>query len=369
MHHVNTPVQELDFLQAAIDDQTDVLICSIDREYTYRAFNKAFQSATSFAYGTEVKAGMNLFDSITRDIDRNKAKANCDRALLGEQHHTVEEYGAINPAIYETYYNPIHSSGGDVIGVTVLSSNVTARVAAEQQVLTLSKELESFTYTAAHDLRGPLRIINGYSRMLLEDYHEMLDEEGERMVGIIVKQATHMGSLIDDLLNFAQLGRAAVNRKVTNMRDITQQAIDEQVLLFPDTHAKFTIGDLPSCICDPALIRIVFSNLISNAVKFSAKVDKPIIEIGSISNSSPAVYFVKDNGIGFSMQYSGKLFGLFQRLNKPGEYDGTGVGLAVVQRIIGKHGGKVWFEAEVGKGATFFFTLEHRPGSTIPITS
>lgn len=357
MHNVNIPVQEQNFLQAAIDSQTDVLIFSIDRDYNYRAFNKAFQSATSFAYGTSVKSGMNLFDSITKDIDRDKAKANCDRALHGEHHHTVEEYGTINPAIYETYYSPIQSPSGEVIGVTVLSSNVTARVVAEKQVVTLSKELESFTYSAAHDLRGPLRIINGYSRILSEDYREVLDQEGVKLVGIIGKQAAHMGRLIDDLLNFAQLGRAAVNRKMTNMRDIAQQAIDEQTLLFPDTRAKFIIGELPECICDPALIRIVFSNLISNAVKFSSKEDKPIIEIGSLENSSPLVYFVKDNGIGFNMQYSGKLFGLFQRLNKPGAYEGTGVGLALVQRIIGKHGGKVWFEAEPGKGATFFFTV------------
>jgi light-regulated signal transduction histidine kinase (bacteriophytochrome) len=141
------------------------------------------------------------------------------------------------------------------------------------------------------------------------------------------------------------------------MRDIAQQAIDEQVLLFPDVHAKFTIGDLPPCHCDPSLIRIVFSNLISNAVKFSSNRERPIIDIGSRPEGGHTVYFVRDNGIGFSMEYSAKLFGLFQRLHKPNEYEGTGVGLAAVQRIVGKHGGKVWFESEPGTGTTFFFSL------------
>lgn len=357
MKNADVHSQDHTFYQASIDCQTDVLIFSIDRNYDYRTFNKAFRNATTYAYGTEVKTGISLFETITKDTDRNKAKANCDRALKGEAHHTVEEYGTVHPAVYETHYNPIVDAAGAIVGVTVFSSNITARVAAEQRVHMLNKELESFTYSAAHDLRVPLRIINGYSKILSEDYKQHFDEEGARLLDIIVLQSNHMGRLIDDLLSFAQLGRATVNLRTTQMRDIAQQAIDEQVLLFPDLHAKFTIGDLPPCHCDPALIRLVFSNLISNAVKFSSKVENPVIDIGSRQEGSHTVYYVRDNGVGFSMEYSGKLFGLFQRLHKPNEYEGTGVGLAAVQRVIGKHGGKVWFEAEPGKGATFFFSL------------
>lgn len=354
---LNADPQDFPFFQASIDSQKDVLIFSIDRNYTYRTFNVAFKTATSFAYGTEVKVGMTLLESITKESDRNKAKANCDRAIRGEAHHTVEEYGTVHPAVYETHYNPILDADGIAIGVTVFSMNITARVLAEQQVQTLNKELESFTYSAAHDLRGPLRIINGYSRILSEDYATSLDDEGAKLVNIIVSQSTHMGRLIDDLLTFAQLGRHVVVPRSTQMRDIAQQAIDEQVLLYPEVHAKFSIGDLPACHCDPALIRIVFSNLISNAVKFSRNNEVPVIDIGSRTEGTHTVYFVKDNGIGFNMEYSGKLFGLFQRLHKQTEYEGTGVGLAAVQRIVGKHGGKVWFESEPGKGATFFFSL------------
>ena len=345
------------FFQASLDCQKDILVCSIDRSYAYRTFNTAFRSAATYAYGTDVTRGANLLDSITKESDRAKAKANCDRALLGETHHTVETYGTIHPAIYETYYNPIHGVAGDVIGVSVCSSNVTARVLAEEQVKTLSKELESFTYAAAHDLRVPVRVIHGYSKILAEDYKTVLDDEGQKLVAIISTQASNMGRLIDDLLHFSQLGRAVVNPKKTNLRDIAQQAIDEQVLLYPNSHAKFTIGELPSAECDPALIRIVFANLISNAVKFSSKNELSIVDVGARTDGETTVYYVCDNGAGFNMEYSSKLFGLFQRLHKSTEFDGTGIGLAVVQRIVGKHGGKVWFESEPGKGATFYFTL------------
>lgn len=349
--------QDTTFFQATLDCQKDIIVFSIDRSYAYRTFNRAFRSATTYAYGTDVQRGMNLLDTITKDSDRSKAKANCDRALSGETHHTVESYGTLNPAIYETYYNPILGTAGDVIGVSVCSSNVTARVLAEEQVKTLTKELESFTYTAAHDLRVPLRVIHGYSKILGEDYKNVLDEDGQKLVAIISTQASHMGRLIDDLLHFSQLGRATLNPKRTNLRDIAQQAIDEQVLLYPESRAKFTIGALPPAECDPALIRIVFANLISNAVKFSSKNELSIVDVGSKTDGPLTVYYVSDNGVGFNMEYSNKLFGLFQRLHKVTEFEGTGVGLAVVQRIIGKHGGKVWFESEPGKGATFYFTL------------
>lgn len=349
--------QDTAFFQASLDCHKDILVCAIDRSYGYRTFNHAFRSAASYAYGTDVRCGMTLFDTITKESDRMKAKSNCDRALSGEKHHAIETYGTVHPAVYETYYNPIHDSLGDIIGVTVCSSNVTDRMLSEEQVRSLTRELESFTHAAAHDLRVPLRIIHGYSNILAEDYKDVLDEEGQRLVGVISTQAGHMGHLIDDLLTFSQLGRAAVNPRMTSLRDIAQQAIDEQVLLHPDTHAKFTIGELPPAGCDPALIRIVFSSLISNAVKFSSKNKLSVVDIGSKTEGSTTVYFVRDNGVGFNMEYSGKLFGLFQRLHKTSEYEGTGVGLAVIQRIIGKHGGKVWFESEPGKGTTFYFTL------------
>ncbi|MEJ0033696.1 MAG: histidine kinase dimerization/phospho-acceptor domain-containing protein [Bacteroidota bacterium] len=314
---------DLPFFQASLDCQKDLLLFSIDRAYSYRTFNTAFRSATSFAYGTEVKYGMNLFESITKESDRDKARVNCDRAFSGETHHTVEQYGTIHPAIYETFYNPIHSDAGDIIGVTVCSSNVTARVLAEKRVTTLTKELESFTYTAAHDLRVPLRVIHGYSKILSEDYKSALDDEGRKLVGIISTQASHMGRLIDDLLTFAQLGRTIVTPRKTNLRDVAQQAIDEQVLLYPNSNTKFTIGDLPTANCDPSLVRIVFSNLISNAVKFSSKTALPIIDIGSTTEKGVVTYYVRDNGVGFNMEYSGKTLWIVPATSQTGGIRGN----------------------------------------------
>lgn len=345
------------FLQATIDSQKNVLICSIDRDYTYKNLNTAYRSAASFAEGVDLKEGMNMLDNIASEAHRRKAKAYCDRALQGETLRTIEEYGTLHPSVFETFFNPISTRQGQVIGVTMLASNITEKLHAEQKIETLTKELESFTYTAAHDLQVPLRVIDGYSKILAEDYQQVLDEEGNKLVGIIGTHAKHMGRLIDDLLNFSRLGRAIVALRQTNVRDIVQQVIDEQVTLISDSRTGFAIGDLPVCNCDPELIRIVLSHLISNAVKFSSRNEKPVVEIGSEKLDDHIVYYVKDNGVGFNMEYSSKLFGLFQRLHKPTEFEGTGVGLAIVQRIVGKHGGKVWFEAELNKGATFYFTV------------
>jgi signal transduction histidine kinase len=351
--------RDLALLQATIDGQKDTLIFSIDHDYIYRSFNEAFKTATAYAYGTEVHAGLSLFDSITKEDDREKARSNCDRAMNGESHVTVEEYGTIHPLIYETHYNPILSATRDrVIGVSVLSADVTQRVLSEQRIKTLNAELESFTYTAAHDLRVPLRLIDGYAQILAEDYGDRIDEEGHRLIGIINKQAIHMGRLIDDLLNFARLGSVVINTRPTRMRDVVQQALDEILIQRGDDQIDVRIGNLHDCQCDAALVRTVFSNLIANAIKFSSKAEHPVIEIGSELRGPTVIYSVKDNGVGFDMKFSSKLFGLFQKLHKPAEYDGTGVGLAIVQRIIGKHGGKVWFEAEPGKGATFYVSLQ-----------
>jgi light-regulated signal transduction histidine kinase (bacteriophytochrome) len=348
---------DLKFLQAAIDSQKDVLICSIDRDYTFRTFNNAFRSAASLAYGTDLRLGMSLLESMTSEDHRRKAKAYCDRALQGETLHTVEEYGTLKPSVFETFYDPISTEKGNVIGVSLTALYFSEKAAAERKIETLTRELESFTYTAAHDLRVPLRVIDGYSKILAEDYQHVLDDEGLKLVGIIGTHVKRMGRLIDDLLDFSKLGRAAVTPRLTNIRDIVQQVIDEQVALSSDSRTGFAIGDLPAADCDPVLIRIVLTHLISNAIKFSSMNEKPVVEVGAGTQGSQLVYFVKDNGVGFNMDYSSKLFGLFQRLHKPGEFEGTGVGLAIVQRIVGKHGGRVWFHAEVNKGATFYFTL------------
>ena len=217
-----------------------------------------------------------------------------------------------------------------------------------------NRELESFSYSVSHDLRAPLRAIDGYGRMLEEDYAAQLDAEGLRLLAVIRKSSLRMGMLIDDLLEFSRLGRKTLARAAVDMEALARDAWTE---LGASAAARLTIGALPSANGDPALLRQVWINLLSNALKYSARQPSPRIEVAGERSGADLVYRVTDNGAGFDMRYYDKLFRVFQRLHREDEFPGTGVGLAIVQRIVTSHGGRVWAEAEVGKGAKFFFTL------------
>lgn len=345
-------------LQSTIESHKDILIFSIDKQYMYLNFNSTFKSSTFHAYGTEVLIGANLFDTITSELDRRKVKQNCDRALSGESHITTEEYGDVNKLYYETRYNPIRNDNDEIIGVTVLSVNVTKRVHAEEQIRELNKDLEAFTYSVAHDLRAPLRIINGYSNILKNDYPQAFDDEAKKLLSMITSNVDRMGKLIDDLLNFSKLGKLSLNRKLVDLYQILNDVCCEQLKLVSPDRVELRIGKIEPANCDHNLMQHVFSNLISNAIKYSSKKEKALIEIGSDRKDDEIIYFVKDNGDGFDMKYADKLFGVFQRLHRSSEFEGTGVGLAIVQRIVTKHGGKIWARAEVNKGATFYFSLQ-----------
>jgi PAS domain S-box-containing protein len=223
----------------------------------------------------------------------------------------------------------------------------------------VNRELEAFTYSVSHDLRAPLRIIDGFSSVLVTDYGAVLNEEGKRTLGVIRMNAQHMGRLIDDLLHLSRLGRQEMRVNMTDMNKMVQSVIAEQELL--GHQAVFVCGDLQPAPCDSGLLRQVWTNLISNAIKFSSRHHSPEIYIHCWRMENEIIYSVKDNGVGFDMQYAGKLFGVFQRLHKITEYEGTGIGLALVHRIVTKHHGRVWSEAEVNKGATFFFSLPAVP--------
>jgi signal transduction histidine kinase len=224
------------------------------------------------------------------------------------------------------------------------------------QLEEVNKELESFSYSVSHDLRAPVRALVGFSKMLEESYNDTLDDEGKRMVGVIHRNAIKMGSLIDDLLEFSKMGRQEVRKSAINVADMVKEVISD-ITDQTEYHANVTINELLPTYADRALLTQVWINLISNAFKYSAKKENPAVEIGSHRDDRYIVYYVKDNGAGFSMEYAEKLFGVFQRLHKASEFEGTGVGLAIVHRIITRHGGRVWAEAKVNEGATFFFTL------------
>ena len=221
-----------------------------------------------------------------------------------------------------------------------------------------NKELESFSYSISHDLRAPLRAINGFSQILNEDYAQRVPQEARRYLDLIQDNAKKMGQLVDDLLNFSRLGRQAVQKQHVSPADLARQILEEIGSDDLGRNVKVSIGDLPTVQADPSLLRQVYVNLISNAFKYTRGRIDAQIEIGAISaNGDGTVFYIQDNGAGFDMQYAGKLFGVFQRLHRAEEFEGTGVGLAIVQRIIQRHGGRIWAEAEVNKGAKFSFTL------------
>jgi len=225
-----------------------------------------------------------------------------------------------------------------------------------KQLESVNKELESFSYSVSHDLRAPLRAIDGYARILEEDYGKILDEEGNRLLEAVQYNAKKMGNLIDDLLSFSRLGKKELAKTNLNMNELFEGALYE--LNKSITHnARVKIEKLHPAKGDYGLINQVVVNLLSNAIKYSSKVKEPLVEISSEKTDSELIYLIKDNGAGFDMRYANKLFGVFQRLHTMDEFEGTGVGLAIVKRIMTKHGGKVTAEGERDKGAIFKFSL------------
>jgi light-regulated signal transduction histidine kinase (bacteriophytochrome) len=237
-----------------------------------------------------------------------------------------------------------------------LIRDITKRKKTEEDIEAANKELESFSYSVSHDLRAPLRAINGYAKMLEEDYQTLFDGEGKRLLSTIRENAKKMGVLIDDLLSFSRLGKKEINKSMLNMNTLAAEAMAE-LKKTQEFKAEVKINPLSPIMADHTLINQVWINLLSNAIKYSGHVDKPYIEINSEKKNNEVIYSVSDNGAGFDMQYAHKLFGVFQRLHDAEEFEGTGVGLALVHRILSKHGGKIWAKGEVGKGATFYFSL------------
>jgi signal transduction histidine kinase len=244
-----------------------------------------------------------------------------------------------------------------------------ARVLLERHIEELdavNRELESFSYSVSHDLRAPLRHITGFAMMLRESAASTLDGEGQRFLQTIVDAATRMGRLIDDLLAFSRVGRTQLARSPVDLNRLIQEAKQE---VCADTNGRavnWQVQDLPTVKADPALLRLVFVNLLSNALKYSAKRPQTEIEVGVMPERDDTVVYVRDNGVGFDMQYAHKLFGVFQRLHSNDEFEGTGIGLANVRRIVQRHGGRTWAEGAINRGATFYVSLPNeRAGDSV----
>ena len=291
---------------------------------------------------------------------------------LGERSITTRD----GVRVLNTTKLPLIDESGTARFLLAMSTDITERKLSEQAIQVLNieleakaaqlestnKELESFSYSVSHDLRAPLRAIDGFAEIIEEDYISKLDGEAQRYLSVIRENSKRMGMLIDDLLAFSRLGRQTVTKTDINCDALVREVIDElsridAVRGSDKPLPQFDVGPLPEAYGDRALLRQVWANLLSNAVKYSSKVPEPRIQVGGRLAAEEIEYFVRDNGVGFNMAYSQKLFGVFQRLHRADEFTGTGVGLAIVQRVVARHGGRVWAEGKVNEGATFCFAL------------
>src|SRR3989454_10749912 len=253
--------------------------------------------------------------------------------------------------------SPMRDSQGGLIGYAKVTRDLTQRRRADQALAQTNQELERFSYSVSHDLRAPLRAINGYAQALWEDHAARLDDEGKRLLAGIRDSAKLGGELIEGLLSFSRLGRQARARAPLDVTALAERLVAGPRRAPASAAVEVLLSPLPPVSADAGLLRHVLVNLIDNAFKFSAKRAHPRVEIGAQQNGPEVAYYVKDNGVGFDMQYANKLFGVFQRLHRPEEFEGTGVGLALAQRIVQRHGGRIWAEGNVGGGGAVFFTL------------
>ena len=302
-------------------------------------------------------------------VSASDREALASEGVVDNQEHRVDT-ATLGPRIFHTMKMPIRDPDGRARYVLSISTDITERKLTEQAIKELNSalmskaeqltasngELDSFSYSVSHDLRAPLRAIGGFAQMLEEDHGGRLDAEGMRYLGVIRSNTERMGTLIDDLLEFSRLGRLPISAQEINVESLVREVVAEAL----DGHQAaplVAIGPLPPVRGDRALLRQVWTNLIANAIKFSGKAMQPRIEVSGRHDAAENVYSVRDNGVGFDMEYADKLFGVFQRLHRADEFSGTGVGLAIVQRVVSRHGGRVWADGIVNGGAMFSFSL------------
>jgi len=333
------------------------LITEVDQAEAYAPVNSmavTMVTIVSLLTLIVVAAGFLLARTITQPLARLVAGA----AEIGRHGHLDQKVGTEDRDEIGELSRAFDRMATELKETTVSIDDLERRIHERTaQLEAANRELEAFTYSVSHDLRAPLRAIDGYTRILLDDYQPLLDAEGKRVCSVISDGAHKMSDLIDDLLAFSRMGRSALNPSKIDMETLVKTIFQELTTAQSRKRIDFQVDTVRPAVGDPALLRQVWVNLLSNAIKFSSRQKHAVIRVKGENGENETVYSVKDNGVGFDMQYAGKLFGVFQRLHSVREFEGNGVGLALVQRVILRHGGRVWAEGEVGKGAIFYFTL------------
>jgi PAS domain S-box-containing protein len=334
--------------------------------------NHAFERSLGYSRDELIgKTAAELFSAEEADFMTAKDREALERGRLVDIPEQQIHTDRLGVRTFHTMKMPIGDQDGAAQFLLAISVDVTERKLAEQaiqalnsalqakaeQLTSINKELESFSYSVSHDLRAPLRAIDGFALMIEEDHSGRLDDEGRRYLAVIRDNSRRMGALIDDLLTFSRLGRLSVTTLPVDVESLVREVVEEALNGHDKETPRIEIGSLPPTQGDRGLLRQVWANLISNAIKYSGKVARPRIEISGRRSTSENLYSVKDNGVGFDMEYADKLFGVFQRLHRADEFGGTGVGLAIVHRVVTRHGGRVWAEGEVNAGAVFSFSL------------
>jgi PAS domain S-box-containing protein len=337
---------------------------------------------TSWNSGAQRLKGYSAEEIIGQHVGRLYLKEDVQRGKLAEELRRATAEGHVEDEGWrvrkdgsrfwaEVVTTALRHPEGELIGFVKIDKDISSRRAAEEQIHELNsqltervdeldsvnRELEAFSYSVSHDLRAPLRHMDGFAHILKEEHSANMVPEAMRYLDRILEAATHMGLLIDDLLNLARIGRRELKREKVQITSMVKQAIAGLPVEAKERNIEWRIEPLPEISCDSGLLKLVFTNLLSNAVKFTRKQAIAVIEIGSRVTDGVPTIFVRDNGVGFDPQYADKLFGLFQRLHRQEDFEGTGIGLATVQRIVRRHGGEIWAESQLNSGTTFFFTL------------
>ena len=363
-------IEEIKNYLAAVVKQSNDAIYLHNPEGKIISWNEGAEKIYGFSEAEALY--MNIWNIVPEHL-LQEAHDVVNNILKGEQIQSLEtkritKYGKIIDVLFSA--SVITDAHNNLKSVAITERDITKQKKSELEIKQLNtdlkknvaqlevtnKELESFSYSVSHDLRAPLRAINGYSKIIQEEFNTQLDDELRRLLVIIQNNAKKMGVLIDDLLAFSKLGRKEIIKTSIDTNEMVKQIIEDMKGSMKH-NAKLCVNNLPLAEGDYTLLYQVFVNLISNSIKYSSKKDTPQIEINSFEKEDAYIFYVRDNGSGFNMDYAHKLFGVFQRLHTDDEFEGTGVGLAIVQRVIVKHGGSVWAEGEIDKGATFYFSL------------